>query len=78
MRSAKLGSSVTLPSTTMFPCRAQRGEDGAHLGHGEMLADATPRTEPEREQCTRPFRCGALVSGGVEARAGQARYPDPG
>ena len=52
----------------MFPLSRERRDDGAHFGHGEVLADATPRTEPEREECTLLF-----LRRGLSCRDGSKR-----
>ena len=49
-RGARLASSTTALVGVTSSGTRQRGKDGAHLGHREVLADATSRSEPEREQ----------------------------
>ncbi len=66
-RRAKLASSTVGSSIVMAP-RRERRDRRAQLGQGQVLADATARAEPEREQRAELLRRIRLVPGRIEAQ----------
>ena len=67
-RRAKLASSTAGSTIVMAPRRAKRRDRRAQLGQGQVLADATARAEPEREQRAELLRRIRLVPGRIESQ----------